>query len=166
MTAAELAMCDRIARERQDLAIKGGRTMGNNGVRGMEIERRGVRGEFAAKCFFDPVIWHSIERGDVSGMADLDDFVDVKTQAQEWHNLIVQFDDHADWAYVAAWEKEPGVVKLTGWAWGWEVQHGKYKSDPVGGRAAYFVPENDLRCLSELTPIIRHRQACVSPQRN
>jgi len=106
---------------------------------------KGARGECAAYLWFSPIVWHTYRDDGLTDLPDLGDFIDVKTVVHRTPLLIVQPTAPDDWVYLLVnGEKHPHYT-LEGWLWGREAKTRKYMWDPLGGRAAFFVPARDLR---------------------
>ncbi len=121
----------------------------------------GLPGEVAGKLYLNPVIWNAFRSyGSIHNLADLEDWIDVKTRTKSWHDLIVQEDDPPGWAYLLVYSNRHPVYQIVGWCWGWEAQQKKFWDDPAGGRAAYFVKraETIMKPPEELFAIVRQRQ--------
>jgi hypothetical protein len=160
LTPADITYCDGIARRRTDAAVRKHRVGVNGGPTGvLAVDRLGVYGEFAAKRFFDPVKWHDYSDGEVTGLPDLDDFIDVKTAHHAWHKLVVQRNSNERFAYLLVYPIDACTFNICGWIWGHEAMDPGYWSDPVGWRPAYFVPQQRLYNLPSLFSILRERQA-------
>jgi len=158
-----VAFADKVGKARQRAAVLRDRPAHNGApvddLSAEAIHVLGARGECAVYRYLSPVKWNHL-RENVSGLADLEDWIDVKTRAKNWHSLIVQKDDPAEWAYILADASDHPYYRLVGWCWGYEAKRQEYWSDPVGNRAAYFVkPDNDvLKSVADLIPILRGRQ--------
>lgn len=154
---------DNLAMRRHVAAFKNNRPGKNGapttGVAAEAFNIMGARCECAAYLWAKPVKWHSFGES-VRDLPDLDYFIDVKGVAQTRHSLIVQRHDSAEWAYLLVSSQEHPRYHLIGWMWGREAQQQKYWTDPVGGRAAYFVKPDDpaLRSPGLLFDVLRAKQ--------
>jgi len=144
-----LEYCDEIARKRQESADRHDRRGGNGAItRGgaaLDMNVKGARGECAAYLWFSPIRWHTYRDDSLADLPDLGDFIDVKTVIHPRPLLIVQPTAPDHWAYLLVNGRRHPDYVLEGWLWGHEVKTPKYLWDPLGGRAAYFVPAADLR---------------------
>lgn len=166
LTAWRLAFCEQYARMRHDETIRYARTKSNNASRDpinmLDRHRLGMLGEAALMLYLTrarPALkWHLYqEGGDLTGLPDFDGWIDVKARSKNWHDLIVQFDDHASWAYVLALVEMTPRICLFGWCWGHEAKRAQYRADPAGGRAAYFVSQREpvMRPMQELFALLQ-----------
>jgi hypothetical protein len=164
-----LDYCEKVAlARRQNAVLQGFRPHNGAPVAyelALRLDRIGLPGECAGKLYLNPVKWNAFRPGPPRrDLADLEDWIDVKTRTANWHDLIVQFDDDPSWAYPLALAHDLPRVHLIGWCWGREAKQDRFKADPAGGRAAYFIPQDDpvLRDMTELYSEVRRRQAEVS----
>lgn len=146
LSEEQIAYADKIAQRRYDSAIQKNRQPHNGAPtdpgRALSITRVGTRGEAAGKVYLNPVKWNAYAET-LGGLADLEDWIDVKTVTRKTDRLIVQKDDDPTWAYLLIISAMHPTYEIVGWCWGYEAQKDRYWRDPVGGRAAYFVPQND-----------------------
>lgn len=168
LLSGDLAACEAVALRRQAAAERNDRQPRNGaparGRKALDYNRLGAIGEFAAKCYFDPVEWHDqVVDGYLDRVPDLDDSIDVKASGREWYDLRVQRRGHADRAYVLAapcrFMGQP-TWRVGGWLWGREAMIPKYWGDKARtGMPAFFVPRDELRDIAELLGVLRWRQA-------
>lgn len=113
----------------------------NGGKKDAKADLYGAAGELAVATYLGfPCFELKAAR---RGSEDLRGGIEVKTAMKHSHRLIVQLDDRPgkDYWLVTIEGKE---VWIHGWLpWG-EVARLEYVADPVGGRAAYFVPSEFL----------------------
>ncbi len=112
----------------------------------LRYDTMGARCECAAYLYFKPLKakWHAFTGGhitDESGekLPDLDDYIDAKGRAKDWHSLPVQKDAPKHWAYLLVSAEHHPVYLIRGWVWGFEVQNDSHWADPAGGMPAFFV---------------------------
>lgn len=153
-----LSYCDDLAWRRQDSADQNQRTGGNGGASkglgALDMNIKGTRGECAAYLWMRPIRWHAYCDQGLTDLPDLGTFIDVKTVVHRTPLLIVQPTAPDGWAYLLVNGLDHPRYKLEGWLWGHEVKDERYLWDPLGGRAAYFVPAADLRHPIELKEIV------------
>lgn len=160
LTDEQVADCDDIGRKRQDSAERNHRLGGNGGPvtgpRALAIGIMGARGEGAAYHWLGLRLdqWHRFSEIVVHGQPDLLDFIDVKTVERAGLRMIVQPDAPGDLAYLLVNAARHPVYEIQGWLWGWQAKIKRYWDDPVGGRAAYFVPVRDLYPPAHLKRIV------------
>lgn len=145
---------DKLAVRRQDAADRRRRPAKNGAPtsrpRALAMHVLGTRTEAAGKLYLNPIAWNAFVE-DVRDVPDLGDFIDVKGRSKSWHNLIVQEDDPANWAYLLVDASKHPIYSVIGWCWGHEAKQKKFWNDPAGGRAAYFV--DDRRILRPPTDL-------------
>lgn len=109
------------------------------------------QGEMAvAKCL--NLFW-SGSVGDF-GAVDVGGLVQVRTRRKKWHQLILHKEDSDNEPFVLVCAHESPKFMLCGWIFGKDGKLDKFWSDPAGGRPAYFVPQEQLRPISELREIL------------
>lgn len=140
-----LRFSDRLAARRQQAATTRNRPPHNGAPtdpdRALAYHRLGARTECAGYLYLKPVHWNTYVEH-VHGVADLEDWIDVKGCLRSHHSLIVQRDDPEDWAYLLVCASRHPIYEAVGWCWGREAKVEIFRSDPVGGRAAFFVPRD------------------------
>lgn len=129
---------DHVARQRQQNAIAEGRTPGNHlaaGPHDLDLHIVGARGERAGKVMLDPIEWHKFKIGNLDGLPDLDDFIDIKTVSNDQHALLVPAHKIVSaWAYVLVSAAEHPYYWIAGWMWGHELaqpQHLRFPDRPA-----------------------------------
>jgi hypothetical protein len=80
--------------------------------------------------------------------------VEVRTRAVSWYELTLHDKDADDRPHVLVTADAPPVFRLVGWIYGRDGKLPKFIADPAGGRAAYFVPQMELRPMAELKRIL------------
>jgi hypothetical protein len=151
-----LAFCREIAQARRDNALNERRLPKNhaseNYSKALAMDMLGLLGEAASMIYLSPCTWHHYKTGDLRELADINDFIDVKTCEDVRHRMIVQDDDSAEWAYVFACAAESPKICLVGWCWGRDAKVKKFWDDPGTSRPAYWVGRKAeiLRPMSEL----------------
>jgi hypothetical protein len=152
----QLEFCREIAQARQDNALDERRAPRNHAhdgySRALAMHMLGLLGEAAGMIYLSPCTWHHYKRGDLRGLSDINDFIDVKTCEDVRHRMIVQDDDPLEWAYIFACAAEAPKICLVGWCWGRDAKVKKFWDDPGTSRPAYWVPRKAeiLRPMSEL----------------
>ncbi len=150
--------CSVLARRRQESAERNNRRGGNSGPTtgkvALDYHILGVRGECAAYLWLKPIKWHTFYESDVSGRADLGDFIDVKTIKHSGMRLIIQPNSPDEWAYLLVNAGHHPEYAIEGWLWGREAKVERFFRDPVGGRGAFFVPAHELHPPATLKDVI------------
>jgi hypothetical protein len=167
LTPEQIAFADRWAHVRQGNAegadLNGHNNAPNDHDAALAMHVVGLRGEFPVVIHCKPVVWSYKAGVDAVGnrIADVEDFVDVKTRTKDWHSLIVQRDDPAHWAYPLVCASQHPRYCIVGFCWGHEAQQKEFWDDPAGGRAAYFIKRTNpiMKPIAELVVEIRKRQA-------
>jgi hypothetical protein len=78
-----------------------------------------------------------------AGDVDVGKRIEVRWSPEHSHRLIVQKSDKEESFYVFV-TGSLGKYRVHGYINGANAKKAKYWSDPVGGRAAYFIPKEDL----------------------
>lgn len=152
-----LDFADELGRTRQ-ARVERHKMRGSNGApdwgpKALERHIFGARGECAAFLWLRPIKWR-----DRAGLPDFDDFIDVKTVHRTGWRVIVGRDSPDEWAYLLiSAEHHPRYI-IEGWIWGREAKQDRFWDDPVGGRAAFFVPNRELRDPAELKAELERRR--------
>lgn len=150
---------DNVAALRQGQAfMKSRKNM--NGLSGdfdkmLAIHRLGARCEAAAKLFLNPIKWNALS-DKITGLADLGGVVDVKGRTKSWYELVVQKNDEDHFAFLLVTAEYHPNYNIVGWMWGREAKDQKFWREHVAGRAAYFVPHNNLSPPEELFRHVHH----------
>jgi hypothetical protein len=84
------------------------------------------------------------------GSRDVGGLIEVRSCRESQHKLIVHPDDTDDAPFVLVYP-DPPVMTLLGWMRGRDAKADRYWSDPAGGRPAFFVKQDDLHGMNELT---------------
>lgn len=132
---------------RQVSAIKHSRKQrhGCKGSWGVHIE--GVLGELAVAKALNRY-WSGNRLAPATG--DVGEGIEVRTTAHENGRLILHPTDPGESVFILVTGKD-GLYRLRGWIYGKDGKDERYWSDVAGnGRWAFFVPQGDLRPLSEL----------------
>jgi len=134
MTAAVIGIM------RQIKNIRAGNThlYGGDVKQGWQYHIEGALGEcvVAKHC---ELYWFS----GIKGGADVGEY-QVRTTANHNNRLIIHPDDSDDARFYLVTGLN-GAYRVQGWILGRDGKQEKYWSDPVGGRAAFFVPAGDLK---------------------
>lgn len=72
----------------------------------------------------------------------------VRTRSKPHYRLILHKEDADEDVFVSVYASE-GVGVVRGWIYGRDGKRDAWWSDPAGGRAAYFVPNEALNPMSE-----------------
>ena len=129
--------------------IKGRNNGPDRGDLSLQLNILGCIGEYAAAKYFGLLDHLFTEVAPVRDSVDLPPNIDVKTGAKHSHRLIVKLDDCKSKIFVHS-TCEQNVVMLHGWRYGHEVMKQCFVQDPVGNRAAYFVPNSVLKPIEQL----------------
>lgn len=131
-----------------------GRSGGPSGGEDMRMDILGSAGELAVAIFLGKTIGLFDDKVAVRGSPDIKPDIDVKTGARHHYRLMVHLDDLPSKKFVLVTIEGIDAGKydaiIHGWIGGSDAMVGKYKSEPVPGRAAFFVPQKDLRPVAEL----------------
>lgn len=164
LEAKHIAYADEVARKRHEnakrYAIKGGNggPEATTGGAALAIDLLGARGECAGYLWLSPIKWHVACRGyEFLDLPDLGDFIDAKTVGNSRHRLIVKQNEPDGWAYLLVNGERHPEYAIEGWLWGHEAKQPEYLRDPVGGRAAFFVPVSALRHPDSLKALKEQR---------
>lgn len=113
----------------------------------------GTLGEMVVASYLGLKDYLYLDKVPKRGSCDLPG-IDVKTRSRHGARLIIQWDEHPDKIYVAV-SIENAESRIYGWIRGGDGMKDCYWDDPVGGRAAYFVPMWALKPLSELPEVMK-----------
>ena len=135
----------------------------NNLAKNYELDclrdQRAMMAEAAAMLWLSkriPVTW---DIGDVPGLADLEDFIDVKRVDQVGHRLIMQLDGRLDWAYVLCCGQDHPRYWLRGWHWGYEIKRLASIRDLQPNRPAHVLETEHLLQMQQLHEEIQRRRS-------
>lgn len=107
---------------------------------GLRLHLEGAAGELAVAKFLGRY-WNGslgqMRAGDVGQ-------VQVRTTKHQNGCLILHPSDRDDDVFILAIGEAP-TLRLAGWIRGRDGKQEKFRRDPVGGRAAFFVPQGALR---------------------
>lgn len=81
--------------------------------------------------------------------ADLGTSIQVRTRSKHYYDLLVREGDGDDQAFVLVTGGCP-EYRVHGWMWGRDAKRGEWLKEYGGHPPAYFVPQSELRPLSEL----------------
>lgn len=135
------------ARRRQEYNenknIRGRNGGAERGDRAFLAHLLGAAGEMAVASYLGLKEHVFLELTPVKGSCDLPGNIDVKTRNNHNRDLIVQFDDvtYKNYWLVTIQNK---VIRIHGWLPHSKCALNEYKSDPAGGRPAYFIPQDKL----------------------
>lgn len=96
--------------------------------------------------------WNGVASNDeeLAGLRDVGDLFDARGITQSHHSLIIHPDDPDHVPFVLVHCRAP-QFDLLGWLFARDGKDPAYWADPTGSdRAAYFVPQDSLRPMSEL----------------
>lgn len=152
LTWAEMAVAYQVAGQRRIMNMKtkippkhGAPT----GEKGELLDLVSCRGEMAVAKYLN--LYWSGTVGDY-GAVDVGGKVEVRTGTKRGHRLILHKTDLDHLPFVLALHTEPPAIELIGWVYAREGKQEEYWSDPAKeGRWAYFVPQDVLRPMSELS---------------
>jgi len=150
---AEMHLCATVAAMRQISALRrlAQPRHGANGMGAFDMHLFGCVGEFAVAKHLN-LFWAAspgvLEPNDVGGK------LQVRAAYQENYRLILHDSDSSDDPFVLALAHDLPRVTLRGWVFGRDGKLRKYWADPVGGRPAYFVPQESLVAMHELAPLV------------
>jgi hypothetical protein len=137
---------DKISNERHELAIRLNRPPRNRAPQSVVPHRIGTRCEIAGWLYLRPILWQG--RAVVVDITKLPDyavgdlFINCKGRSQSWYDLIVQWDDPPEWAYLLVRGHDHPRYEISGWCWGHEAQT-RPITDPAGDRPAHFIKQDD-----------------------
>jgi hypothetical protein len=144
-----IKFADWVALRRMEEAIEQDREPGNGAPTdyntALKFDVLGARCEAAAKIYLNPVKWNYLAKK-ISGLADLEDWIDVKGRSESWQDLMVQRNCKPNWAYLLVRGHDHPSYEIVGWCWGYEAMETPV-TDPAKGRPARFI--------SEKAPIIK-----------
>lgn len=124
-----------------------GRNRGpQSGQQALQVHLLGAAGEMAVASYLGlrSCLYQQTEA--LRGSEDLPG-IDVKTRSRHSYDLIVQKDDNPGKKFVLV-TIEDKTALIHGWCYGKEAMKERYWADPANGRAAYFVPKDDLRPIA------------------
>lgn len=144
LTPDQLAYADNVGLRRHNDCIANGAVNRNNRPRNIAVDLKNdqdaARCELAAHIGLETKHWLEFAKvGFGPKRPDLDNFIDVKERKQSRHNLIIQYDDPADWAYLSVCSEQSPDFCIDAWCWGYEVQHQRFWGELVPGRPAYVI---------------------------
>lgn len=163
MLKSDVNYADGVARKRQDWAERQeyGPTRGSTLDRSKQLLNNsvGARCEKASwlylRLYTDicRLIWNEFIEGNPNGLADIDDFIEVKGRRKAWQELPVQPDpktlkdprkgDRPDRAFLLVRAHMHPRYEIVGWCWGHEA-HTRPLIDPRGGTdLAHFINPGD-----------------------
>lgn len=155
-----IRFCERLGRERTDR--RRGVPNKNNLAKSdatyvTDVERdvAALMCEAAGMLFFSPCHWDIGER---PGLADIEDFIDVKRGRTARHRLLMYLDGRLDWAYVLVCDEDHPHYWLRGWQWGKCIKELGKIEELQPGRPCYVLEHEHLRPMSELLAEVRRRQ--------
>lgn len=143
-TAANIGVLRQIESVRKGLPDK----HGFDGMNGWSVHIDGAAGEIAvAKCL--GTYWGGScntfkTEGDVGKL-------EVRTRSKDYYDLIVRDDDRDDSIFVLVIHPTGREYTVVGWITGRDAKQNKWRKDYGGRPPAYFVPQSELRDISELT---------------
>lgn len=156
-TKKEIAESEQEGRERCERAKRKrlrGRSGGPDGGTDLRIDILGSAGEMAVASFLGKKEGLFSIRSAIRDSIDIPPDIDVKTGAKHSYRLIVHLDDKPTKKFVLVTIEglEDGRYDtiIHGWILGKDAMQRKYVCEPVPGRRGYFVPQKDLRPISEL----------------
>lgn len=76
--------------------------------------------------------------------------IEVRARTQPTYELKVLDKDDDDRAYVLVRGKAP-LLTVVGWAWGRDCKREEWRQTHGGHKSAFFVPDDQLRPIEELT---------------
>lgn len=131
-----------------------GRSGGPNGGTDLRIDILGSAGEMAVASYLGRKDGLFKDKQAVRHSIDIPPDIDVKTGAKHSYRLIVHLDDLPTKRFVLVTIEglDDGTYDtiIHGWMMGEDAMKKKYVCEPVPGRRGYFVPQKDLRPVSEL----------------
>jgi|SRR5215472_860036 len=113
------------------------------------IESAGAERAVAKRLNLD---WHAAINTFKQGVSDVGGAIEVRWRRDKpgkKRDLIVRDDDHDDRFYVLVRGAMP-VYEMIGWIRGKDAKQARFRSNPGGHEEAWFVPEEQLRPVSEL----------------
>lgn len=115
---------------------------------GWQLHIEGAMGECAvAKAL--GLYWNgNIGRLDMPDVGPLQ----VRTRSRDHYDLIVHKDDPDDAVFIHVTGRN-GTYTIGGYITGAEAKRPEYWQDPAGGRPAFFVPQDKLIPIGELTNV-------------
>lgn len=166
LTEEQIAEADRVGAAFHAARVKARSVHKNNRALNYAFDLEGhkaaARCELAAHIGLQTRSWNNEPLLNLPSrkQADLDGFIDVKQRKQSWRDLLIQFDDPAEFAYVSVCSEQHPDYSIDGWCWGSAV-NGRFRGELVPGRPCYVIPMAALiiRSPHELKEIVRQRQA-------
>lgn len=156
LTYAQISLAGHVAVMRRTSDMKSGRVPRFGAKQTWDLDINGCCGEIAVARYLN-LFWcgafNDFEARDVGGL------VDVRACSKRDYRLILHHDDIDGVPYVNAHVSPPDVV-MSGWLFAREGKLDKYWDDPLGGRAAFFVPQKFLRPMDELLAWAKAPQPC------
>jgi hypothetical protein len=162
----QIDWCIRQANRRQNNAVTRGR-MPMNGAPTNDEEARflhmvGFYGEMAGNLYLIPKVWNFFKDGDLRGLPDYEDWIDMKTNKRRYsvNHLIVQRSDPPHWAYILSYPDPHPTYCMVGWCFGCEARCDDYFGELSRGRPAYNVPHTAsiLKPMRLLWGMVRREQ--------
>lgn len=140
---------ERRQRVNEEKGLRGRNNGPRFGKKALDVHLLGAAGEMAVASFLS--LKHELykETEAKRGSCDLPG-IDVKTRSKHCRDLIVQKKEHPDKKFVLV-TIEKGTTLIHGWCYGKDAMKDEYWADYAGGRPAYFVPQDKLRAMGEIT---------------
>ena len=152
LTPEQIARADEVGKKRQENRLRVGAVNRNNkptnAVADLADHIFGARCELASHIGLETKSWLDFAETLGRKRADLDGFIEVRGRKESRHNLIVQYTDPPEWAYVTVCAALHPDYSIDAWCWGWQVQQDKYKRSLVPGRPAYVISPADMMMKS------------------
>ena len=121
----DIADCESIALRRHESGIRNNRPPKNGAPTDprfmLEMHQHSVPCECAGWLYLRPCKWQRYAE-EIHGLADLEDWIDVKGIKKLNNKLIVQCDDPDDWAYLLIGSWDHPWYDILGWCWGREAK--------------------------------------------
>lgn len=133
----------------------------NSLLASLRMHRVGTRTEMAGWLFCCretglDLTWNEYAES-LHGLADIEDWIDVKGISNVNHRLILQKDDPDQWAYLLVSSHAHPRYEILGWVWGKMAKKSGITDPSKRGRPAYFVDRGLLRPVEELVDGIKWR---------
>ncbi len=147
LTPEDMAWAERIARRRQDDAVRAGRPDRHGfvgGEAGYALHVLGTAGELAVARALE-VPWDATVN--TFKAPDLGGVVQVRARSEHWHDLIIRTEDRDDEIFVLVTGRPPDLT-VHGWIIGQDAKQVQWKRDHGGRPSAYFVPKTVLQQLN------------------
>lgn len=139
-----------ILRQITDIRDSRSPAYGSNDENDWQKNIEGAIGELVVAKHFG-IFWNG-NIGKLS-LPDVEEF-QVRTKSKEHHKLILHQRDEDNAIFIQVCGVN-GTYEVVGWLKAIDGKKEEYWADPVGGRAAYFVPQKALRPMDELTNHIK-----------